>query len=111
MNFINLLETVKNEISHDSFTRLHSDFMYNDFLSAYKSLKPCKSTMQNAIKKYLSGCTCKDEKTATYTTGTSVLFLSAPIPEGENLKAADLSKNLLPMMKNRRPAECYFLSL
>lgn len=108
MNFINLLETLKKDISYDSFTQLQSDFMENDFYTAYKSLKPCKSTMQSAIKKYLSACTYKDEKTATYTTGVSALFLSAPIPEGENLKTEDLSKNLLPMMKNRRPADCYF---
>jgi len=110
MNHINLLEILKNQIDYDTYIRIQSDFMieYNEI---YKNIRPCKSTQEKAIKKYISAATLKDEKTATYTKGgTTCLLLKRDRTEAEpeNLKKIDLAEKITAMFKNRRPAECYF---
>lgn len=110
MNFINLLSILKDQIDHDTFTRLHDDFI-SDYQANYKALRPCKSTMEKAIRRYTSKATLKDEKTATYTAGgATVLLLDTPRQdaEPENLRTADLSTKIIESWKGRRPTDSYF---
>lgn len=109
MNYINLMELIKDNINLDIFTTLHNDFS-DAFAAEYQNLKPCKSSMAKAIKKYVNGAYRKDTNTATYTTGATLLMLDKPAADAEDphLQTADLAMPVAAMLKDRRPVDCYF---
>ena len=110
MNYINLLELIKNHINYDVFKALNDDFL-KDYQAEYKNLRPCKSAAEKAIKNYVSRATFKDEKTAVYGDGHTCLIVSNYIPEAENakIKSVDLATPVKDMFSDRVPTECYFM--
>lgn len=110
MNFLNLLETVKNQIDYSTFQTLQEDFM-EQFRDEYAKIRPCKSVSEKAIAKYIKAASLKDDKTATYTKeGTTALLLGngRPLNEGASVKKSELAPHLLEMLKTKRPSDCYF---
>ena len=110
MNFIRLMETLKNQIDYSTYQILQADFM-EQFREEYAKIRPCKSASEKAIAKYIKAATMKDDKTATYTKGgTTALLLGngRPLNEGETVKKAELAPHLLEMLKTKRPSDCYF---
>lgn len=110
MNFINLLNLIKNQIDNSTFQTLRDDFL-DDYATEYKNLRPCKSVSDKAIKKYISGAKIKDEKTATYTTGKTVLLLNKPIPEAESkdLQTKNIAPQIIEMWQDKKPTSCFFM--
>ena len=110
MNYINLLELIKNNINYNVFKALNDDFL-KDYQAEYKNLRPCKSAAEKAIKNYVSRATYKDEKTAVYGGGHTCLILSNYIPEAENakIKSVDLATPVKDMFSDRVPTDCYFM--
>lgn len=110
MNFVNILETIKGHIDFTAFETLRNDFIENAFQEEYKKLRPTKSGSEKAIAKYVSKATYKDaEKVGAYSNGYTILLLAKDQPEAEkNIKSINLAEKVLDMIKNRRPAECYF---
>lgn len=109
MNFIKLMETIKEQINFETFGMLRTDF-FNQFQDEYKNIKPCKSTQEKAIQRYISKATYKDEKTpGAYTNGHTALILSADRPECEkDIRKTNVAEKLLEMFKGKRPTDCYF---
>lgn len=109
MNFIKLMETIKEQINFETFGMLRTDF-FNQFQDEYKNIKPCKSAQEKAIQRYVSKATYKDEKTkGAYTNGHTALILSADRPESEkDIKKTNVAEKLLEMFKSKRPTDCYF---
>lgn len=109
MNFIKLLETIKEQINFETFGMLQTDF-FNQFQDEYKNIKPCKSTQEKAIQRYISKAKYKDEKTpGAYTNGHTALILSADRPECEkDIRKTNVAEKLLEMFKGKRPTDCYF---
>lgn len=109
MNFINLMELIKDNIDLDIFTALHNDFS-DAFAAEYQNLKPCKSSIAKAIKKYVGGAKYKDATTAIYTTGVTVLLLDKPAADAEDphLQTTDLATPVSAMLKDRKPVDCWF---
>lgn len=110
MNFARLIETIKSGIDYTAFSVLRDDFMEN-YRDEYKKLRPCKSTMEKAIEKYITKtATMKGEKTATYTQGTTVLLLNKEPEIMENLPRKEIVETAtLEMLKDRKPSHCYFM--
>lgn len=111
MNIINLLSILKNQIDYTTFQRIKDDFM-EDYREEYKKLRPCKSTMEKAIKKYIAGATFKDDqKTGTYSNGYTALMIAGDIEsaESDRIQKVDLASKVLEMFKTRRPVDCYFM--
>ena len=112
MNFANILENIKNGIDYNAFCTLRNDFIENQFHAAVDSLKPCKSTADKAVKKYIAAAPYKDEKVkGVYTDGKTALILSDDLPEAENqeIKKIEIAEKIMEMWKDRKPAHCYFL--
>lgn len=112
MNFANLLENIKNGIDYNAFSVLLNDFMENSFAAAYDSIKPCKSTAEKAVRRYIANASYKDEKTkGVYTNGKTALILSDDITdaEPETLKRIGLANGIIAMWENRKPTHCYFI--
>lgn len=111
MNIINLLSILKNQIDYTTFQRIKDDFM-KDYREEYKKLRPCKSTMEKAIKKYIAGATFKDDqKTGTYSNGYTALMIAGDVEsaESDRIQKVDLASKVLEMFKTRRPVDCYFM--
>ena len=109
MNFINLIENIKSGIDYNAFNVLYNDFMDN-YRDNYRKARYTKSTAEKAVNRYVNGtATMKGEKTATYTDGTTVLFLSKEPENAKDLKPAGIEEQILDLLKTRRPASCYFV--
>lgn len=112
MNFANLLENIKNGIDYNAFCALRNDFIENQFHAAYDSLRPCKSTAEKAVKRYIAAAPYKDAKTkGVYTDGKTALILSDDKPEAENekIQKIEIAEKIIETWKNRKPSHCYFL--
>ena len=110
MNYITLINTIKNEISYNAFNVLHNEFIEN-FNNEYRALRVSKSTAEKAADKYISGALYKDLVAAgAYSEGTTVLMLpgNRPNAENEKIKSVDLASQVKEMFNSKAPTDCYF---
>ena len=114
MNFINLTEAIKNEISAATYYRLLDDFM-DAWRDALKGIKPCKSAADKAIKNYIAGAQYKDDTTrGVYSDGATALILPANMFVNDTainsgIISNGIAKTITDLLKNKRPTTCDFL--
>ena len=110
MNFINMMEILKNQINFDTYRILYDDFM-ESYSAEYRKLRPCKSVSDRAIKKYISGVRYKDDNnTGIYTDGVTILMIGHDIQDAEkNTTSKNLRELITGMWKNKKPVDCYFM--
>lgn len=109
MNTLKLLDTIKNELSYDSFKMIKDDFLQQNATN-YKNISVCTSKREKAIQNYIKNATYKDDKTATWTDGHTMLLLDKEPENIKELKTCDLAKFFLEIAKNRKPASYDYIA-
>lgn len=108
MNYYNLLNMIKNEISIDNLQAIRQDFN-GHFLDELKKININNTTRKNAIKKYLASDTIlQDDKykgQAVFSNGYSILNIVNGAGYTAERKTQSISDVLLKAFKGMKPTD------
>ena len=105
MNYLNMMELLKDQINYETFYRIKEDFI-DAWREEYRKIRPCTSAAEKAQKRYMTDARKDEHESGLYTTGTTVLYSSLGIDiDRPNINKCDIREAFLGFFKDKKPVD------